>query len=76
MIPALTDSGLLPPGRHSATMAEVEEIFVEAAPHSSRRRSIFRAFQLYADMIGDILESGIFGWMVAFAPTSRIHPMI
>ncbi|WP_416959511.1 DUF6932 family protein [Streptomyces sp. Agncl-13] len=60
MIPALTDSGLLPPGRHISSMAEIEEIFVEAAPHSTHRRRIFRAFQLYADMIGDILEHGTF----------------
>ncbi|MFG2906144.1 DUF6932 family protein [Kitasatospora sp. NPDC048286] len=59
MIPALTN-GLLPPGRHPATMAEIEEIFVSAAPHAKHRKRIFRAFELYADMLGDILPRGTF----------------
>ncbi|MFD3567394.1 DUF6932 family protein [Streptomyces sp. NPDC058667] len=60
MIPALTEGGLLPPGRHAATLAEIKEFFVEQAPHVEHRRRIFRAFELYADMIKDILERGTF----------------
>ncbi|MFE4305687.1 DUF6932 family protein [Streptomyces sp. NPDC056891] len=60
VIPALTESGLLPPGRHAASMREIREIFVEQAPHADHRRRIFRAFELYSDMIRDILERGTF----------------
>jgi Family of unknown function (DUF6932) len=60
VIPALTEGGLLPPGRHAATFAEIKELFVERAPHAERRRRIFRAFELYADMVQDVLERGTF----------------
>ena len=60
VIPALTQSGLLPPGRHPATMAEIKDFFVEQAPNVDRRRRIFRAFELYAEVIGDVLERGTF----------------
>ncbi|MFE8927764.1 DUF6932 family protein [Streptomyces griseus] len=60
MIPALTDGGLLPPGRHAATLAEIKEIFVEQAPHAEHRGRIFRAFELYADLVQDVLERGTF----------------
>ncbi|MCI3932098.1 DUF6932 family protein [Streptomyces sp. AN091965] len=60
MIPALTGGGLLPPGRHPATIAEIEDFFVERAPHADHRRRIFRAFQLYSELIGEIVASGTF----------------
>ncbi|WP_394297268.1 DUF6932 family protein [Streptomyces rimosus] len=60
MIPALTESGLLPPGRHAATMDEIEQLFVDQAPHAGHRRRIFRGFELYVDMVKDVLERGTF----------------
>ncbi|WUJ36558.1 hypothetical protein OG780_19580 [Streptomyces sp. NBC_00386] len=54
-------------------MAEIEEIFVEQAPHSDRRRRIFRAFQLYADMMSDILERGTF-WVDGGFCTYKAEP--
>ncbi|WP_416069207.1 DUF6932 family protein [Streptomyces buecherae] len=74
MIPALTESGLLPPGRHAATMVEIKEIFVERAPHADHRRRIFRAFELYADMIGDVLERGTFWVDGGFCSHKAVPP--
>ena len=73
MIPALTSSGLLPPGRHRSTMEEIAEVFVERAPHTERRRRIFRAFELYADMIQEIIESGSF-WVNGGFCTYKADP--
>ncbi|MFJ9624688.1 DUF6932 family protein [Streptomyces sp. NPDC101181] len=74
VIPALSSGGLLPPGRHAASMAEIEEVFVERAPHTDHRRRIFRAFQLYADMIGDILERGTFWVNGGFCTYKALPP--
>ncbi|MGW0856012.1 DUF6932 family protein [Streptomyces sp. NPDC002690] len=73
MIPALTESGLLPPGRHAATLAEIKEIFVDRAPHVERRRRIFRAFELYADMLADVLERGTF-WVDGGFCSHKVSP--
>jgi hypothetical protein len=73
MIPALTDSGLLPPGRHPATMREIEEVFVDRAPHSAHRRRIFRAFQLYAEIVRDVVTRGSF-WVDGSFCTHKAAP--
>lgn len=43
MIPRLTKDGLLPRGRHAATMAELEACFVFGAPHPAERDLLWRA---------------------------------
>ncbi|GLW59281.1 DUF6932 family protein [Kitasatospora phosalacinea] len=58
MIPELTVAGVLPPGRHLATFAEIDELFVKQAPHADRRRRIFRAFEIYMEQVADVLPSG------------------
>jgi hypothetical protein len=42
----------LPVGRHTATLSEVYETFVERAPFRDRRELIFRALTLYIDLVG------------------------
>jgi hypothetical protein len=47
----------LPVGRHPATLDEVYETFVEQAPFRPRRELIFRALQLYVDLISGQFSS-------------------
>lgn len=58
MIPSISQEGLLPPGRHSATLDEVKEIFVERAPFSDERRIIFSALDLHLTLMKQIFRSG------------------
>lgn len=52
MIPACTGPyATLPPGRHPATLQEVYDRFVVAAPFRARRELIFRAVSLYVDLV-------------------------
>lgn len=44
-IPTLDQDGRVPPGRHPAAMPEIEDVFVERAPHPDRRRLNFDAFE-------------------------------
>lgn len=39
--------GLLPPGRHRATLDEIEDVFVANAPFSAERLLIFDAFKVW-----------------------------
>jgi hypothetical protein len=41
----------LPAGRHTATLNEVYETFVQLAPFRDRRELIFRALALYIDLV-------------------------
>lgn len=60
MIPAVNpDSGFLPLGAHSATLAEVHERFVSGAPHEARRQSIFDALVTYFDWLRAFFPSGV-----------------
>lgn len=47
MIPAMTADGLLPDGRHPATLDEVRERFVRDAPNSDDRDLVFRALEVH-----------------------------
>lgn len=58
MIPQLTTAGLLPNGRHLTDLPEIEDIFVTRAPNARVRKRIFRAFQLYVDILEEILPTG------------------
>lgn len=44
-------TGWLPPGAHQATLAEVHETFVVAAPFTDARELIFRALSVYLDIL-------------------------
>jgi hypothetical protein len=51
VLPAMTEDGRLPEGRHEATLDEIRERFVEEAPNRARRDLIFRALLVYADIV-------------------------
>lgn len=55
MIPALTDQGFLPPGKHQATLEEFKERFV-VFQHSDRR---FRIFEHLQKLFDHAARSGI-----------------
>jgi hypothetical protein len=61
-IPALTESGWLPPGRHPATLAEVEAAFVVPFPESRVRRSIYDSWNRYRQTLLQVAP----GVVVAF----------
>jgi hypothetical protein len=46
-LPPLDADLRLPPGRHAASLAEVESLFVVAAPNQPRRRHLWTAMQLH-----------------------------
>lgn len=47
--------GLLPSGRHTVTMSEFRRVFVEEAPFRSERERIWRAFEIYCEMVFELL---------------------
>ncbi len=56
MIPAPDQiTGLLPPGRHRANWAEIEDVFVEKAPHVAERRLLFTRLRDWAEQCWSIL---------------------
>jgi hypothetical protein len=50
--------GLLPPGRHHASLSEVRDVFVTAAPNSAHRQRLLNALVLYIDLLKDVFPSG------------------
>ncbi|MER5896960.1 hypothetical protein [Streptomyces sp. NPDC001876] len=55
LIPPLTSGGLLPVGRHLATLDELHDMFVIKAPHPEHRQRIFSALELYVSLARDLL---------------------
>lgn len=57
-IPPLTSFGLLPPGIHNATLAEVENMFGSA---NDKRVALFKGLSAYADLLTEVgVFKGIF----------------
>jgi hypothetical protein len=59
VIPTLDAGGRLPPGRHAATLAEVEDLFVANAPNVAERERLFQALGLYLAQVRDLFASGV-----------------
>lgn len=55
VLPAMTEEGRLPAGRHQATFDDLRQRFVEEAPNRARRELIFRALLVYADIVRSLL---------------------
>ncbi|MEU6387020.1 hypothetical protein ABZ847_26070 [Streptomyces bauhiniae] len=55
LIPPLTPGGMLPVGRHPATLEEVRDTFVVRAPHAGRRQRLYSALELYVELVRDLL---------------------
>lgn len=49
-LPDWVDPGLLPPGRHLATLEDLYERCVIGAPHRSRREELFAALRTFKDV--------------------------
>jgi hypothetical protein len=58
MIPDIGDNGLLPLGRHSATLDEIRLMFVDRAPFSSERRVALDGLMLHLSLMKQIFSSG------------------
>ncbi len=58
VIPDLTSDGWLPPGRHPASLEDIELIFVKRAPHADHRDLLFRTLTVYLDMVQQLLPRG------------------
>lgn len=65
-LPPFTGSGLLPPGVHPATLAEIEAKFVEEAPSESGLRTAvmagISASSLWSSTVSGVVPAG---WEVA-----------
>jgi hypothetical protein len=57
-LPNWNADGLLPPGIHSADLAEIYERFVEDAPNRGHRELLFSAFHLYYRLVRRLVPSG------------------
>ncbi|MFD3571577.1 DUF6932 family protein [Streptomyces sp. NPDC058667] len=55
LIPPLTPGGMLPVGRHPATLEEIHDVFVANAPNRSHRERLYSALELYAGLVQDLL---------------------
>jgi hypothetical protein len=56
MIPSLDQNGRLPPGKHQATLAEVEEIFV----YNAKRREIFEGLKKLIELLKSVNSGTIY----------------
>lgn len=55
-LPALDPAtGFLPPGVHPCSWVELEQVFVEDAPHTEHRRRRLHALEVYVDCVDEIL---------------------
>lgn len=52
-LPPLDAQLRLPPGRHPAMLAEVEQLFVKSAPNRARRERLWRAMRLHMEEARD-----------------------
>ncbi len=48
---------LLPPGRHRATLAEIEAYFVTTAPYDQRRVIVFQALRTWLALVDQLLPN-------------------
>ncbi|MFJ8697548.1 DUF6932 family protein [Streptomyces roseolilacinus] len=55
LIPPLTPGGMLPVGRHPATLEEIHDVFVVQAPHTTHRQRLYSALELYVALVRDLL---------------------
>ncbi|WP_399939897.1 DUF6932 family protein [Streptomyces sp. BBFR25] len=55
LIPPLTPGGMLPVGRHPATLEEIHDVFVVNAPHRDHRQRLYSALELYVGLVRDLL---------------------
>lgn len=57
-IPAVSGAhAILPPGRHSTTLAEIRDYFVTAAPFSEDREVVFRALDVWLTMMNKLVPN-------------------
>jgi hypothetical protein len=61
MLPDLdgTGYGLMPAGRHAATLDEIEERFVTAAPYGEARARIWAGFRVWESLLREQLPTAI-----------------
>ncbi|MET9128018.1 hypothetical protein [Streptomyces sp. NPDC004528] len=55
LIPPLTSGGMLPVGRHPASLDEIRDLFVTQAPHMARRVLIYSALELYVSLMRELV---------------------
>lgn len=58
MVPDVNEDGLLPPGRHLATLDEIREKFVKDAPFDTERSVVFSALELHFQIIVSLIPTG------------------
>lgn len=62
-LPEWGENNLLPPGRHTATIEDIYDRFVQDAPHREHRERLFSAFLLHSKLISAYLPGGARLWL-------------
>ena len=72
-IPALDADGLLPPGRHTASVAEVKAAFVDPFGGSASRMAIFTGWRMHRESLQNVVP-GMYQWIDGSFVTSKPDP--
>ncbi|MDT5242761.1 MAG: hypothetical protein QOD36_137 [Mycobacterium sp.] len=64
-LPEWVDPGILPPGRHNATLEELHERCVAGAANSQRRQALFDVLLTYLDICRKLSEQPPIGLTAA-----------
>src|SRR3954452_15377682 len=72
-IPALDADGLLPPGRHTASVAEVKAAFVDPFGGSASRMAIFTGWRMHRESLQNVVP-GMYQWIDGSFVTSKLDP--
>src|SRR5690348_14256715 len=70
---SLDAKGRLVPGRHRTTLPEIEKFFVDEAPCSEHRRTVFTAFTTWVDLLRGLSPSAIL-WINGGFTTYKNEP--
>lgn len=78
-LPAMTPDGYLPPGRHRATLDDLQQRFVREAPHSWDREGLFQLLRRHLRALASITGSTpvwIGGGLISHSPTADEDVMV
>lgn len=70
---SLDAKGRLVPGRHRTTLPEIEEFFVDAAPCTAQRRTVFTAFTTWVELLRGLSPTAIL-WINGGFATYKPEP--
>lgn len=66
-------TGFLPPGIHSCSWAELEQVFVVDAPHTDHRRRRLHALEVYVECVDELLPGSTL-WVDGGFVSHKVDP--